>query len=76
MKVKVEALDTYEKLNITDAVLGRVPKEGEQFEVTKERLNILMGNNAGGRIFVKIVEPVKEVKKTILPKKKETKRKK
>ena len=76
MKVKVEALDTYEKLNITDAVLGRVPKAGEQFEVTKERLNILMGNNAGGRIFVKIVEPVKEVKKTILPKKKETKRKK
>ena len=76
MKVKVEALDTYEKLNITDAVLGRVPKEGEQFEVTKERLNILMGNNAGGRVFVKIVEPVKEVKKTILPKKKETKRKK
>ncbi len=75
MKVKVEALDTYEKFNITDSGLGRVPKTGEQFEVTKERLNVLMGNNEGGRIFVKIVEPVKEVKKTILPKK-ETKRKK
>ena len=76
MKVKVEALDTYTNFNVTDAELGRVPKEGEQFEVTKERLNVLMGNNASGRVFVKIVEPVKEVKKTILPKKKETKRKK
>lgn len=75
MKVKVEALDTYKKFNITDSELGRIPEEGEQFEVTKERLNVLMGNNSNGRIFVKIVEPVKEVKKAILPKK-ETKRKK
>lgn len=75
MKVKVEALDTYEKFNITDAGLGRVPKAGEQFEVTKERLNILLGNNASGRTFVKIIEPVKEVKKAVLPKK-EVKRKK
>lgn len=77
MKVKVEALDTYEKFNITDAELDRVPKAGEQYEVTKERLNILMGNNASGRVFVKVIEPAKEeVKKTILPKKKEVKRKK
>lgn len=75
MKVKVEALDTYEKFNVTDAGLGRVPKAGEQFEITKERLNILMGNNELGKTFVKIVEPVKEVKKSILPKK-EIKRKK
>lgn len=75
MKVKVEALDTYEKFNVTDEQLGRIPKAGEQYEVTKERLNILMGNNANGRVYVKIVEPVEEVKKAILPKK-ETKRKK
>ena len=75
MKVKVEALDTYEMFNVTDSGLGRVPKAGEQFEVTKERLNVLLGNNAGGRVYVKIVEPVEEVKKAILPKK-ETKRKK
>ena len=75
MKVKVEALDTYKMFNVTDAGLGRVPEPGEQFEVTKERLNILMGNNASGRVYVKIVEPVKEEKKAILPKK-ETKRKK
>ena len=76
MKVKVEALNTYEQFNITDAELGRVPKTGEQFEVTKERLNILMGNNANGRTYVKIVEPVKEEKKAILPIKKASKRKK
>lgn len=75
MKVKVEALDTYKVFNVTDAVLGRVPEPGEQFEVTKERLNVLMGNNQSGKVFVKIVEPVKEVKKAVAPKK-ETKRKK
>ncbi len=75
MKVKVEALDTYEKFNVTDKQLGRVPKTGEQFEITKERLNILLGNNDNGRVYVKIVEPVKEEKKAILPKK-DIKRKK
>lgn len=75
MKVKVEALDTYEKFNVSDGQLGRVPRAGEQFEVTKERLNVLLGNNAGGRVYVKIVEPAAEIKKAILPKK-ETKRKK
>lgn len=75
MKVKVEALDTYARFNVTDTELGRIPKVGEQFEVTKERLNILMGNNELGKIFVKIVEPVKEEKKAVAPKKKETKRK-
>ena len=76
MKVKVEALDTYEKYNITDGELKRVPKAGEQFEVTKERLNVLLGNNSGNRVYVKIIEPVKEEKKAILPTKKVTKRKK
>lgn len=74
MEIEVEALDTYIKYNITDKELKRVPKTGERFTVSKERLNVLMGNNADGRIYVKIVEPVKEVKKTVLPKK-ETKRK-
>ena len=75
MKIKVEALDTYEKFNISDSELKRVPKAGEQFEITKERLNVLMGNNSMNKVFVKIVEPVKEEKKAIMPKK-ETKRKK
>jgi hypothetical protein len=74
--LKVEALDTYEKYNVTDAGLGRVPKSGEQFEVTKERLNVLLGNNDSGRVYVKVVEPVKEQKKSILPKKNIVKRSK
>ena len=76
MKVKVEALDTYEKFNTTDTELGRIPKAGEQFIVTKERLNVLLGNNELGRVFVRVVEPVEEVKKAVVPKKKTTKRSK
>ena len=75
MKVKVEALDTYEKFNVTDNGLGRIPKAGEQFIVTKERLNVLLGDNDSGRVYVKIVEPVEEEEKAVLPKN-ETKRKK
>ena len=75
MKVKVEALDTYEKFNVTDNELKRIPKAGEQFIVTKERLDVLLGDNEAGRVYVKIIEPVKEEEKAILPKK-ETKRKK
>ena len=75
MKVKVEALDTYEKFNVTDNELKRVPKAGEQFIVTKERLDILLGDNDNNRVYVKIIGPVEEVKKAVLPKE-ETKRKK
>ena len=38
--IKVEALDTYEKLSVQDSELKQIPKKGEQFEVTKERLNV------------------------------------
>lgn len=75
MKVKVEALDTYEKFNVIDNELKRVPKAGEQFIVTKERLNILLGENDNNRVYVKIIEPVEEVKEAVLPKE-EIKRKK
>ena len=75
MKVKVEALDTYEKFNVIDNELKRVPKAGEQFIVTKERLNILLGDNDNNRVYVKIIEPIEEVKQAVLPKE-EIKRKK
>ena len=76
MKVEVEALDTYVRFNVSDNELGRVPQPGERWEVSKDRLNTLLGNNASGRVYVKIVEPVKQVKKAVLPKKETTKRKK
>ena len=70
----VEALGIYEEKGIKDNVLDRVPKAGERFYVTKERLDVLLGNNRHNEVFVKLVEePKKEEapKKTI--KKKKTK---
>lgn len=67
----VEALDTYKVKNIPDKVLERIPEPGEQFEVTEERLKILLGDNPYKLIFVKVVrEPIKEeVKEEPKPKK-------
>lgn len=56
MKYEVEALETYERYNVTDVELGRVPKAGERFTVTKERLDVLLGENSKGRVYVKVVE--------------------
>lgn len=60
MKYKVEALDTYKKNNIEDAELKRIPEEGETFEVSKERLETLTGNNYYNIAFVKVLEEIKE----------------
>lgn len=73
--IKVEALDTYQRYNAEDIGLHRIPRTGEIFEVSKERLEVLLGNNPYKEAFVKVVEteekaviPKKE-EKTILPKK-------
>lgn len=71
--ILVEALSTYKDLGITDGELGYAPKEGERFEVSKERLNTLLGNNGWNKAFVKVVEETKKEEKAILPKEKETK---
>lgn len=65
MKFLVEALDTYEKLDISDKELGRVPKAGELFEVSKERLDILLGNNSNKVAFVKLIEETVEAKEEV-----------
>lgn len=72
MKIKVEALKTYEEFNVYDNELKKIPKKGEIFFVSEERLNILLGNNKNKRIYVKVVEekqdeekPKKRTKKTI-----------
>lgn len=59
MKYKVEALKTYEDYNVTDIVLGYVPKAGEEFIVTKDRLDVLLGENNDNRVYVKVVEEIK-----------------
>ena len=70
----VEALDTYKTHNIQDNTLGRIPKAGERFEVTKDRLDVLLGKNAHNLVFVKVIEePKKEEKPKKTIKKKKTK---
>lgn len=64
MKYKVEALDTYVKRNINDGELGYKPKEGEAFEVSKERLDVLLGNNTYNVPFVKLIEEESKKKPT------------
>ena len=63
--IEVEALDTYEKNNISDGGLGYVPKKGERFKVSEDRLETLLGKNVYNKPFVKLVE-----EKAVLPKKK------
>ena len=76
MKYLVEALDIYEKDNITDNELERIPKAGERFEVSKERLDVLLGENEHGKVFVKLVGEIKPTEKeTKKPTKKTTKKK-
>jgi len=60
--IKVKALDTYEKLNIKDHQLNIIPKKGKIFQVTEERLKVLLGDNRHHISFVEIVEDKKEEK--------------
>lgn len=73
--MKVRATNEYQKRNITDKDLKRIPAENEIFEVTEERFEVLNGNNEYKIVFVERVED--EEKKTAVPKvKKETAKKK
>lgn len=60
MRYLVEALKTYEEKSIEDGVLKRIPEVGEQFEVDKERLEVLLGDNPYKVAFVKLVKEIKE----------------
>ena len=61
MKYKVEALNTYEEYNVTDSVLGYVPRAGETFIIDKDRLDVLLGENADNRVYVKVIEEIKPI---------------
>lgn len=63
MEYKVEALSTYEEYSVTDTGLGYVPKAGETFKVSKERLDVLLGENDDNRVYVKVLEEIKPTKK-------------
>lgn len=53
--IKVEALDTYNELGLMDQDLKRIPKTGDQWKVSEDRLSTLLGNNNYRKVFVKLV---------------------
>lgn len=69
--VKVVALDTYERLKVSDKEYGTRIPEGTEFVVSESRLETLLGNNRFNEPFVKLAEEVEEVK----PKKRGRKKK-
>lgn len=68
----VKATDKYEKLNIKDLELNKIPKKGEMFEVSEKRYKILTKENEYQEIFVEKIEEVKEIETATKKVKKET----
>lgn len=61
----VKATDKYEKLNIQDNELGRIPKTGEEWEISEERYNVLTKTNKYNTVFVeKVIKRKKKEEKT------------
>ena len=58
--MKVKATEMYKKLNVQDKELGRIPEVGEEFEVSKERYEVLTKTNPNKVVFVEKVEEVIE----------------
>ncbi len=56
----VQATSAYKELNLKDANLGYIPKKGETWVVTKERLDYLLGVNPLNKRFVNLVKEVTE----------------
>lgn len=51
----VEALSAYQNNKLVDAELGYIPEPGEVWDVSKERFDLLAGENKRGIQFVKLV---------------------
>lgn len=60
----VKATDRYEKLNIQDNELGRIPKAGEEWEISEERYKVLTKTNKYNTVFVEKVRRKKKEEKT------------
>ena len=61
-KYIVEALKTYQDRNLKDVQLGVVPSPGSRWTVTKDRLDLLLGENENQEAYVKLIEIVKNNK--------------
>lgn len=57
----VRATNKYEKLNLQDNELGRIPKAGDEWEISEERYEVLTKTNKFHEVFVEKAEEVKEV---------------
>lgn len=57
----VRATTKYEELNLKDKELDRIPKAGEEWEVSNERNKVLQGNNPYKVAFVEAVKEIIEV---------------
>jgi hypothetical protein len=62
--MKVIATNKYKELGLEDALLHRIPMEGEELEITEERYKVLSGNNTFKAIFVRPLEDVLKEKAT------------
>ena len=69
----VRATKKYEELKIKDNELKRIPKQGEEWEVSEERFEVLTKTNKYNVVFVEKVEELetatKEAKKETAVKK-------
>lgn len=70
--MRVKATDKYVKLNLMDNELGRMPKEGEEFEVSKARYEVLTKTNKFKAVFVEKVEEAEDIEVAIKKDKVET----
>ena len=76
MKFRVKALPTF---TMPDNERGKIPEVGEEWIVTKERLDVLLGDNSYHKALVEVVEELKEEQpkkevKIELPKEKKIKK--
>lgn len=67
--MKVKATNKYKELNLIDNELGRMPEEGEEFEVSEERFKVLTETNKFNEVFVEKVDETNTTKKTTRKKK-------
>ncbi len=58
----VKATNKYEELNLKDKELDRIPKAGEEFEVSEERYKVLTETNKFNTVFVERVKETEEIK--------------
>lgn len=68
--MKVVATKAYEELRITAVELGKIPAEGEEFEIKNEKFAYLNGNNPHKKVFVRKVEKEKDIEEVLKTEKK------